>query len=421
MEVQLHKGQRIIFNDPHRFRVVVCGRRFGKSRLQLWELILAALNFPGEASKMSPERVLGALPTLSQAKKILWEPLYNICTQTEVSKYVRSISKVDYRIDFECGKPSIVVAGALDHDGDRLRGMRLYFVSADEVQDWRPTTWDQVITPAMADTPGSRALITGTPKGRQNILYTLAERAKSFPDIYSFHNLPTWVNPTIEAEDVEMARTTLTPRSFRQEFLAEFCDYPGKVYSELEESNLVDSAPQMFDLMVMGVDWGDVHPAFVVMGRLAGTWYYVDGYAPDTGEPVPQPVQDEALLRLAKRYNIRGVYCDPSRPTSIIHIRDLGKQHNIEGLQKAVAGFNRISEGIEQVHSLIFQKKLMFSKDIKTKCPGHIPGHTAYNLMSDYHRKTDKNGTVLEEIAEGQPDHIVDAIRYALAVNKVKH
>ena len=43
LDVQLHPAQLEIFNSTARFKVVSAGRRFGKSRLAAWILIIKAL------------------------------------------------------------------------------------------------------------------------------------------------------------------------------------------------------------------------------------------------------------------------------------------------------------------------------------------------------------------------------------------
>lgn len=417
LTLKLHKGQRDVYNDPNKVRVVVCGRRWGKSKLTVYELLLRSLSFSGKVDPVSTETVLGVLPTFQAAKRILWQPLYNLCTETELSTIVEHISKVDCKITFKGGKPPIVIAGAND-GGDRLRGMRLYFVCLDEYQDMKHGTLDEVIMPATADTTGSRLLITGTPKGKLNCLATIAERAKSFPDTYSFYNLPTYTNPTIDRREVELARLTLPPRTFRQEYEASFEDFEGKIFSELGDDNQCDRLPDSFDLTIMGLDWGDTNPAAVVWGLNKGNWYWCEAWQPDGALPVPEPVRDTHIKRLGSKWNVRAVYCDPSRPSSIIGIRVLGKEHNIPGLLKAVAGNNRINEGIDHVHSLIYQKKLMFPKAPIGKSKECVNGETAYLKFEAYHRKTNKEGIVTAEVAPNQDDHVIDASRYALVTSK---
>ena len=47
-EISLRYAQGQVFNSEKRFRVLVAGRRFGKSYLSCIELIRGAINRPGE-------------------------------------------------------------------------------------------------------------------------------------------------------------------------------------------------------------------------------------------------------------------------------------------------------------------------------------------------------------------------------------
>ncbi|MFB2876904.1 terminase large subunit domain-containing protein [Floridanema aerugineum] len=404
-----------VFNDPHRIRTLVAGRRFGKTRLATYELLVRTLSFQGKTSLESPEVVLGVLPTLQQAKKVLWQPLVNLA-ETELFHVVKNINKSEYRIDFKGSKPSIIVSGANDQNGDRLRGLRVYFILCDEYQDWKSGIFETVVLPAMSDTKGSRALITGTPKGKKNTLYEMFQMCEKLPDEYASFNMPTSTNPTIPRAEIQAARLRLPPKLFRQEYEASFLSFDNQFYTELSEENLVNYVPNSFDLVVMGCDWGDINPAIVVIGRNNGVWYYLEGWQNNTGQVVPEPTFDSQALRLASRWNVHITYCDPSRPASILRMRTMGAQNSVRGLQQTVAGFNAIAEGINQVHSLIYQRKLLFPTAITSNAKGYVSGKDAYELMMSYHRKTAKDGTILDIPAEGQNDHLIDAIRYALAV-----
>src|SRR4051812_37013931 len=63
----LHAGQRDIFASSTRFRVVVAGRRWGKTQLARAELVVRALKAPG--------RYWYVAPTLKDAKDIFWADL----------------------------------------------------------------------------------------------------------------------------------------------------------------------------------------------------------------------------------------------------------------------------------------------------------------------------------------------------------
>ena len=416
-QISLHSGQLRVFNDPHKVRVFLAARRSGKSYLMINELILAALGFPGKTSLQSPERVLCALPTLAQARKIIWEPLVSICEQTAISKYVRNINRTEFKIDFESGKPSIIITGANDRNGDGMRGSRLYFVGLDEMQNMKPGMFDTVVYPALADTVGSRALITGTPMGSKNLLTEMYRRADLYPDTYASFTMKTIDNPTINAKEIEIARRTLPPRLFRQEFEASIETNEFSIYSELDEiENRCDRLPDSFDKVVLGVDFGDVNPSIVAIGVLDNVDYFLDAWNPSSGQVIPQPYFDAKIVELAARWQPVGTFCDPSRPSSILSIRKLGETFGLIGLKKSVAGYNKIAEGNSQVHSKIFQRRLLIPReDITRGRKDHVSGDNFFAEMFSYCYKVDKDGAMTDEVAPAQRDHNVDAYRYTVA------
>ena len=65
-EISLRYAQGQVFNSEKRFRVLVAGRRFGKSYLSCIELIRGAINRPGET-------YFYCAPTYRMAKDIAWK------------------------------------------------------------------------------------------------------------------------------------------------------------------------------------------------------------------------------------------------------------------------------------------------------------------------------------------------------------
>lgn len=415
VDISLHTTQAQVYQDPHKFRVSVNARRWGKSRLVTYELFLAALGFKGEYDAVSPQVVLGVMPTAIQARKILWEPLVHLAT-TVFKDYVKSINRTEMVITFRGQTPSIRIVGANDNNGDRLRGLRIYFIAMDEMQNINPTVFDNIIMPAMADTPGSRCLITGTPLGKANILYYMFKRAETMEDWVSF-NFPTSANPYVPKEEIERAKATLTPRDFRQEYEASFESFAGRVYTELDTPNFDNAGSnRTYDYYIMGIDFGDVNPALVIIGVIKDNddlkYYYVNGWTNTSKNAYPWFSFMSVVERFQQRYQCAVAYCDPSRPSAILELRKI---------VPTIAGYNRIEEGITQVHSLVFQRRLQFQTQVEhlpgLKC---VSGTEAYEEMYTYHYETAKDGTVTAKIADGQVDHITDAIRYSLARKKVK-
>lgn len=416
-EIVLHKAQRAIFDSDSRYRVVCSGRRFGKSNLVLNELVYRTLSFQGKVSSLSPETVLAVMPTSVMARQVLFKPLMKLVLETNL-KYLlakNGINQTEMRIQF-LGKPAIKVCGANDQGGSRMRGMRLYFVFCDEVQDIDPTAWLEVLSPAMADTPGSRALFTGTPKGKQNFLYQLSQNTG---DGWEFFNFPTASNPCIPRSEIELAKATLPPRVFAQEFYAEFVSFQGQIYTELSSANIWQGTREelpSFDLVVAGVDWGAIHPAISILGRdgRAGVWYWLEGWSPNiagTNEPILISRVHDNLRRLCDKWQVDLTYCDPAQPSEILAIRTLGRD---KCYQSAKSAFNPIAEGINQVHGLIFQQKLLFCQGLADETSDSVDGVLAFELLQSYHYLTRK-GLVLEEPSDGSFSHICDSTRYALA------
>lgn len=423
IKIALHAAQQEIFKARRsaKYRVMVFGRRGGKTTLGRFELVYAALSYPYEVDPKTPVVCLGVLPTITEATAILWKPLKAWC-EGELSPLVKKIDTQNKEIVFHGNKPTIVIRGANDADGRGLVGWKSYFLYADEFQNWRPGRYD-LIRPALADTPGSKVLITGTPRGRLNALYEQFCMERVDPANYKSFHFPTLANPLSGLrEQVEADQLSMPPRLWRQEYLASFEDTPGAIYEELSELNKCDRAPDSFDALIMGVDWGDVNPAIGILGIKDERWYFLEGWQGFTGQVVSQPIFDSHILRLCRKYESLSqrflTLCDPSRPSSILHLRQIGAENGSKLCQNAIAGYNRIEEGHEQVHSLIFQRKLLFPRGIIAdyKKTGVVSPGQAYDFLSEYRRQVDRLGNVLpDSVEDGVFAHCSDLIRYAIS------
>lgn len=393
-----------VYQSRKRFRVLCCGRRFGKSQLGKTEVIKKALTYSGDYDSISPPVILVGMPNLPMAKRVFFRPLVSLL---ENHPLVEKINRSECIIHLKGNRPDILCLGLNAGYGDRVRGLRIWGFVGDEIQAISRGILDEVVMPAMADTTGSWALLTGTPKGKLNHLYDLTQRSHTLSDWDYFHYY-TSDNPFVAREEIERARATLDPRTYRQEYEASFEDFAGKIFSELGDRHIVDKIPESFDRTYLGVDWGDVNPALVVIGLASDRYFVVDEWINTTGQPVTQDVIDREAMRLCGKWGIHRGYADPSRPSSILHMRRL--EH--DGLKRMIKGFNRIDEGLAAINSLFFQNRLFIHSRL-----------THFRQCAEsYHRATDEDGTVLGAIEDGQDDHVVDAARYVLAtieVNKI--
>src|SRR6266566_2954315 len=139
MNIRLRPAQSTVFCSNQRFRILVAGRRFGKTFLALVELCRAAWG-PGRT-------VWYVAPTYKQAKRITWAPL----KQMTRAYWAAKPNESDLRIELISGG-SIALRGADNYDA--LRGDGLDFIVHDEYASMAPPAWSEVLRPAPSDRRG---------------------------------------------------------------------------------------------------------------------------------------------------------------------------------------------------------------------------------------------------------------------------
>jgi len=206
LDVRLHNKQLEVFNDKHRFKVVAAGRRFGKSRLAAWLLLIEGL-------KSTSKDIFYVAPTYQQAKDIMWGVL------KELGQEVISSAHENTSVLTLINGRKIYLKGA--DRPDTLRGVGLGYCVIDEYADIKPNVWEQILRPALADVQGG-AMFIGTPKGR-NHFYELFKYAESGKDEeWAAWHFSSYDNPLIPAKEIEAAKASMSSFAFRQEFLASF-------------------------------------------------------------------------------------------------------------------------------------------------------------------------------------------------------
>jgi hypothetical protein len=204
MKILLKDPQATVFSSDQRFRVLVAGRRFGKTYLARVELCQAA-SVPGSLAWY-------VAPTIKQAKRIAWKPLKEMTRPYWAAKP----NETDLRIELVWGG-TICVRGADNYDS--LRGDGLDFLVLDEFASMAREAWTEVLRPALADKQG-RALFIGTPHGH-NHFYDLYEAAQGRPQWATFQ-FTTEQGGNVAPEELESAAHEMDERTYRQEFQARF-------------------------------------------------------------------------------------------------------------------------------------------------------------------------------------------------------
>ena len=209
----LSKVQKIVSDDTSRFKVVVAGRRWGKSHLSMNEMAKFA-RYPNK-------KIFYVAPTYRQAKQILWDDLKAKMTQC---RWAKKINESDLTITLVNG--SKIHLRSADNP-DSLRGISIDFLVMDEAAMIDHKTWTEVLRPALSDKKGHALFIT-TPKGR-NWIFDLWTGAHSQPGWQSYQ-FTTLDGGQVEQDEIDAARGDLDEKTFNQEYCATFESYAGMIY-----------------------------------------------------------------------------------------------------------------------------------------------------------------------------------------------
>ena len=244
IQYQPHSRQRLYHNSQARFRIPVCGRRFGKS--------LMAGRDTEPLLLLPDKRVWIVGPTYDLGEKefrVIWNDLI-VKRGFGKDKNVKRSYNVragEMYIEFPSSYPNagtkLEVRSAMHPE--KLVGEALDKAVMSEAAKHTPTTWNQYIRPSLSDRHGSADFPT-TPEGF-NWLYELWQLGQNQDPAYAEYEswqFPSWENNAIfpggeDDPEIKLLRLTMDVESFDQEIGASFAATVGRIYSEFNESDHV--------------------------------------------------------------------------------------------------------------------------------------------------------------------------------------
>ena len=259
--LSLRWAQGQVFNNKKRFRVLVAGRRFGKSYLSCIELLRAAISRPGET-------YFYCAPTYRMAKDIAWKEMKKLVPR----EWVKSKNETDLKIEL-INDSMIELKGT--ENAMALRGRSLAGVVLDEAAFMDSEVWFQVIRPARADKQGW-ALFISTPDGTASWFYDLWCYVPDDPTgEWNRWSYTTIDGGNVPKEEVEAARAQLDARTFKQEFEASFENLTGLVAVSFSDDNISTDAKDIsIAPLLLGVDF-NVYPMSGICAVKDGENLYV--------------------------------------------------------------------------------------------------------------------------------------------------
>lgn len=262
-------------NAKKKFNVIPKGRRYGfTSSAMSW--------------------VLGAV-LLHKYDLILWGDTIN----ANIDRYVERMLLP------KCHQLGVIPIWEKQRRAFRVRGSKTLvdFRGADRPENWEgfgydviilneagiilqdEYLWENAVKPMLIDNPHSRAIISGTPKGKihkgkESIFYKLYENGKgNYTHNYYCNTVSTYDNPFLSKENIDLLIEDMPSNVVRQEIYGEFIDL-GSNLVKREWIKYFEHVPANLTI-IMGVDLAISQKetadstAIVVTGRDSLNNYYV--------------------------------------------------------------------------------------------------------------------------------------------------
>ena len=384
--MKLTEPQKEILNHPARFKVVVSGRRFGKT--------FASIASLAKHAAQPNSKVMYVAPSYRMAKQIVWEDLKEMLRE---KNWIKKINESELTITLV--NASIIMLRSVDNP-DSIRGLGLDHVVIDEAADVSrlDETWNAVLRPTLSDRDGS-ALIISSPKGR-GYLYDLYQNEQRLPDWKSWQ-YTTVQGGNVSAEEIATAKEQLDERTFKQEYLAQWVDYSGLIYYAFGDHNIVqrEDLLEVGTILHIGIDFNIDPGCAVIAVKTRYGLHIIDEleiYGTNT---------QEMCTEIQRKYKNRRAIAYPDasgaqRRTSAGGITDHIILSNA-GFQLKVGAVNpAVKDRIAAVNSIL--KKDNCRLTIDPKCVKVINGLSKHVY---------KEGTRQPEKASGL-DHFNDALGY---------
>lgn len=389
IKIDLSEWQQEAWLDDHRFKVINCGRRAGKSTISAIKM----LHF---ATENSNKQVWYLAPTYKQAKQIMWTMLRDLIPKPAI----RTKNEVELKIEL-INNSTIYLKGT--EDPDTLRGTRIDLAIFDEVafmNRWEDI-W-KVMRPTLVDSKAEVWFIS-TPNGF-NHFYDLFNSTD--PRYQSFH-FTSYDNPHLDKEELDLIKLEMTEDAFAQEFLGEFRKMTGLIYKEFDRKIHMVEIPGYIDTnwsFTRSLDFGFAHKTALVYFAISPTGKEIYGYDGMYLDSLTVPDIAEIARTKDGGRVITNPVADSAQPAMIEELNRLGVRFSPvdKGPDSVKNGIAKVAE-LLKVRADTGKPTLMFNKDLDWIAKEFESYKWVENKSAD---------NAIKEVPYKVNDDAMDAIRY---------
>ena len=385
--LKLTYWQTQVFNDKHRFKVINCGRRAGKSFLVSVEI----LRFASDNEKSI---VWYVSPTYKQSKAIMWSMLKDLIPPEAIKRTNET------ELMFELINGSQIMLKGADNP-DSLRGVRIDLCIFDEtafIDHW-DEVW-KVVRPTLADSKASVWFIS-TPNGFNHF----KDMSEKTDNDWSYHHYTTYDNPHIPREEIEQMKFEMDEDSFAQEIMGEFKKMSGLIYKDFKRDiHMVDIPNLDYNYtFTRALDFGYGHKTALVYFAISSSGDAIYGFDGLYQSGLVESQIAGVVKTKDSGHIITNAVADSAQPMSIEQLREYGVSFNPveKGPDSVKNGIVKVAE-LLRVRADTGRPTLMFNKNLTWIA----------DEFEQYRWMESKQDGVIKEVPYKANDDAMDAIRY---------
>lgn len=390
----LHKAQQKITSSTARYRLLRCGRRFGKTTDAISEMVAFCL--------YREEPVAYFATTKDQARDIAWADLIKAVEGTTnfVSK---NETRLEVTLQSDLGTNTIRLYGW--ENIETARGKKFSLVVLDELDSMRAVEreWEEILFPTLLDIKGS-AIFMGTPKGYR-AMYRIETAAAGDDDWETFH-FTSYDNPMLDPIEIEKMKKRMTPQRFAQEILAEYKKMEGLIYESFDRGKHMVDLPFEPVKYGLSIDFGYNHPFAA----------HIFALSKDDHIHIVRSLYKNKLNDEQRSTQLKELISDTELDWGLqvadsedpIAIMSLNKSLGLS-LKPVLKGKDSVISGITKVEDMLHNTELTFDP----KCED-----LAFEF-ENYEWKKNRDGMVIDEPVK-ENDDALDALRYAVTHALIK-
>jgi hypothetical protein len=247
-----HASQQVVLDSQARFKIMNCGRRWGKT-------VLAAKIIVSKSRKKN-QMLWWVAPTYRIVKRGYAEVIRQLPAGV-LAKPAPPDSNFDAgRAVILHFKNGTVMEFYSAERPEGMLGAAVDYCVMDEASRMKPATWQQTISPTLIDHEGG-ALMISTPKGRNWFYYEWLKGQDPQQPLYDSWTFTTQDNPTLPPGEADRMAASMPKMEADQEIFAKFIAAGSSVFI-LQDHALQDAAVHRSGL----IEGQDVTNAHVMLG-----------------------------------------------------------------------------------------------------------------------------------------------------------